>query len=185
MPQNKFIDYYEILQVSPNADNETIERVFRLLAKRYHPDNPNTNNLEKFNLITEAHNLLRDPGKRAAYDVSYDEHRIQELRKVYQASNSEAMEFHSLANENEIRFSLLSVLYDERKKDPSNPGVGTWQLEKLLGWPETVLAFHIWYLLGKTWIERLETGMLSITPDGVDIVEEKDRYFENRQLLLK
>ena len=32
-------DYYEVLQVSRNADFETIERVFRLLAKRYHPDN--------------------------------------------------------------------------------------------------------------------------------------------------
>jgi len=32
-------DYYEDLQISPIADLETIERVFRLLAKRYHPDN--------------------------------------------------------------------------------------------------------------------------------------------------
>jgi curved DNA-binding protein len=34
-----FMDYYEILQVSPNADQTTIERVYRLLAKKYHPDN--------------------------------------------------------------------------------------------------------------------------------------------------
>ena len=39
MEQHSFIDYYEDLQVSPNADQETIERVYRLLAKRYHPDN--------------------------------------------------------------------------------------------------------------------------------------------------
>ncbi|MEO7964396.1 MAG: J domain-containing protein, partial [Gemmatimonadaceae bacterium] len=32
-------DHYETLQVSPRADQETIERVFRHLAKRYHPDN--------------------------------------------------------------------------------------------------------------------------------------------------
>ena len=185
MSENKFIDYYEILQVSPNADKDTIDRVFRLLAKRYHPDNPNTNNLDRFNLIMEAHELLSDPEKRAAYDVAYDEHRIRELRRVYQSSASESAKSGSPENEKEIRFSLLSVLYDERKNDPSNPGVGTWQLEKVLGWPETVLAFHIWYLLGKKWIERLENGMLSITPEGVDVVEEKERFLDSRQLLLE
>jgi curved DNA-binding protein CbpA len=39
MPDTPLPDYYEILQVSPLADSETIERVFRHLAKRYHPDN--------------------------------------------------------------------------------------------------------------------------------------------------
>jgi curved DNA-binding protein CbpA len=39
---NTFTDYYENLQISPNADMEMIERVFRLLAKRYHPDNTQT-----------------------------------------------------------------------------------------------------------------------------------------------
>ena len=35
----KFIDYYEILEISPNANSETIERIFRHLAMRFHPDN--------------------------------------------------------------------------------------------------------------------------------------------------
>jgi curved DNA-binding protein CbpA len=35
-------DHYETLQVSPRADRDTIERVFRLLAKRYHPDKNGT-----------------------------------------------------------------------------------------------------------------------------------------------
>jgi curved DNA-binding protein len=34
-----FVAYYETLQLSPNADQATIERVYRLLAKKYHPDN--------------------------------------------------------------------------------------------------------------------------------------------------
>jgi curved DNA-binding protein CbpA len=41
-----FTDCYENLQISPNADMEMIERVFRLLAKRYHPDNKQTGNAE-------------------------------------------------------------------------------------------------------------------------------------------
>ncbi|MCK5350483.1 MAG: DnaJ domain-containing protein, partial [Desulfobacula sp.] len=43
-----FDDYYEDLQISPNADLETIERIYRLLAKRYHPDNKRTGNIDKF-----------------------------------------------------------------------------------------------------------------------------------------
>ena len=49
MSQYTFTDYYEDLQVSSNADVETIERVYRLLAKRYHPDNNGTGDAEKFN----------------------------------------------------------------------------------------------------------------------------------------
>ena len=55
MNQNSFFDHYEILQISPNADTETIERVYRLFAKRYHPDNSISGNPEKFNIITEAY----------------------------------------------------------------------------------------------------------------------------------
>ena len=34
-----FVDHYEILQISPNADTETIRRVYRMQAQRFHPDN--------------------------------------------------------------------------------------------------------------------------------------------------
>jgi len=44
MGKESFNDYYEALQLSPNADSETIERVFWMLAKRYHPDNDQTGN---------------------------------------------------------------------------------------------------------------------------------------------
>ena len=48
-------NYYEILQVSPSADQETIERVYRLLAKRYHPDNLSTGDTNKFDILTKAY----------------------------------------------------------------------------------------------------------------------------------
>jgi hypothetical protein len=34
------LDYYEVLQLSPKADLETIHRVYRIMAARFHPDNP-------------------------------------------------------------------------------------------------------------------------------------------------
>ena len=56
-----FTDHYEILEISPNANSETIERIFRYLASRYHPDNQDTGDLSRFSEIVEAHNTLKDP----------------------------------------------------------------------------------------------------------------------------
>src|SRR5436190_1948015 len=66
--QEKFVDYYELLQISPNAETDTIHRVFRIMASRCHPDNKQTGDNEKFLLLTKAYALLSDPVKRAAYD---------------------------------------------------------------------------------------------------------------------
>ena len=71
MTNQPFDDYYEALQISPNADGETIARVFRHLAKRYHPDNPETGDVEKFDRLSKAHRILSDPEKRAGYDARH------------------------------------------------------------------------------------------------------------------
>ena len=69
-----FTDYYEILEISPNANSETIERIFRYFAMRYHPDNRDTGDLSRFSEIVEAHNTLKDPVKRAQYDIQHKYH---------------------------------------------------------------------------------------------------------------
>ena len=58
MSQRPFVDFYEILQLSPNASAETLERVYRLLAKRYHPDNQLTGDAEKFSELQQAFETL-------------------------------------------------------------------------------------------------------------------------------
>jgi DnaJ-domain-containing protein 1 len=63
------LDCYEVMQLSPNADAETISRVYRLLAARYHPDNRETGDSEKFIRLCDAHQILSDPAKRARYDA--------------------------------------------------------------------------------------------------------------------
>lgn len=60
--------YYQILQVDPSAEAELIHESWRRLMRRYHPDNRETGNAEKARVINEAHELLMDPQKRAAYD---------------------------------------------------------------------------------------------------------------------
>src|ERR1039458_3494646 len=46
-------DYYEIMQLSPRADLQTINRVYRIMATRYHPDNRESGDQEKFLLLSE------------------------------------------------------------------------------------------------------------------------------------
>ena len=177
--QNHFVDFYEDLQISPNADQETIERVYRHLAKRYHPDNSHTGSDEKFNIITKAFKVLSDPEKRAAYDAKHGEN-----KNLIWKALSEKKPSNGNGNDKHIRKSILSVLYVERRQKVADSGIGVWHLEKLLGWPEKVLDFHIWYLKEKRWIERTETGGFAITANGVDAVEEdglilrKDRLIE-------
>jgi len=178
MSQDSFVDYYEDLQVSSNADQETIERVHRLLAKRYHPDNRVTGDSEKFRIITSAYKVLSDAEKRAAFDAIYENARNQQLKALSKVSPSEDFE-----NDQHIRHAILSILYIDRRKNPSDSGVGSWRLEKLLEWPEKILEFHIWYLKEKGWIQRMDTGGYAITASGVEIVEE-DGYILGKQRLL-
>ena len=60
---------------------------------------------------------------------------------------------------------------------------GLWRLEKILGWPEKVLEFHIWYLKEKGWIQHTDTGGYAINAAGVDIVEEHNLIVSEDRLL--
>ena len=63
-------DYYKILGVSTDVDDVTLKKVFRKLAKQFHPDT-NAGNQEaekKFREINEAYSVLSDEAKRREYD---------------------------------------------------------------------------------------------------------------------
>ncbi len=63
-------DFYELLEVSRDADGSTLKSAYRKLAMRFHPDkNPGCHESEaKFKSISQAYECLKDPQKRAAYD---------------------------------------------------------------------------------------------------------------------
>ena len=64
-------DYYKILGIDKNADENTIKKAYRKLAKKYHPDTNagNAQAAEKFKQITEAYSVLSDPEKKKMYPV--------------------------------------------------------------------------------------------------------------------
>jgi curved DNA-binding protein len=174
-----FVDYYEDLQVNQNADTETISRVYRLLARKWHPDNTLTGDPDKFNVINEAYNVLSHPEKRAAYDAGYENRRNEQLGVL----SAEFQSSRSSDQDNDIRFGILSILYSARRQDAEKPDIGLWRLEQLMGWPEKEIGFHIWYLKEKDWIYRSDTGGYAITVNGVEVIEARKSVINSGRLI--
>ncbi|MER8696311.1 DnaJ domain-containing protein [Mesorhizobium opportunistum] len=173
-----FIDYYEVLEVSPNANSETLERVFRYFAMRYHPDNQATGNEARFSEIVEAHNTLKDPVKRAQYDIQYKDHAGLSRELSEEAGNTKGMERDVV-----IQARLLALLYVKRRQDVNNPGIGDVELERLSGCPREHLEFHLWYMKAKGWIARIENGTMAITVEGIDRANSEHRRDPPTKLL--
>ena len=69
-------DYYQILEVNKSASPETISKVYKFLAKKYHPDaNPDNSQEaeEKFKQISEAYEILSNEEKRKKYDEELED----------------------------------------------------------------------------------------------------------------
>ena len=178
MSSNQAADYYEILQISPNAEPETVHRVFRLLAQRCHPDNKETGNEAQFRLLTDAYRVLSDPEQRARYDVIHTKLRQERWRLV--ASSAEAD--NNFDAERGIRLTILEVLYTRRRLELDSPGLSPLDLEKLTGRAREHLEFTIWFLVQKKFITRSDGSMLTITVDGVEYLESNQAANAQRRL---
>lgn len=100
-------NYYEELEVSNKASKEVIEKAYKVLAKKYHPDTNTDENKaqaeEKFKKLNEAYEVLSDAQKRNQYDlelkdqekpsVSYDEY-----LKVLNENNILKLKLQNIAN---------------------------------------------------------------------------------------
>ena len=65
----EFKDYYKALGVEPGASDADIKSAYRRLARKFHPDvSKESGAEERFKAINEAYEVLKDPGKRNAYD---------------------------------------------------------------------------------------------------------------------
>lgn len=79
---------YELLEVSEKASKEVIEKAYKVLAKRYHPDLQEEKDKkqaeEKMKQINEAYTILIDDEKRKAYDIELNAKRQEEIQKKMQ-----------------------------------------------------------------------------------------------------
>lgn len=162
-------DLYEILQVSPKADFDTIQRIYRMLAQRYHPDHKVTGDETKFHRLLHAYEVLSDPEKRAAYDVQ-----LTGLRRRHWTTFRNKQEGDGISAERRKRSLILSVMYRKRQRTPEQPYVSAHELEQVLGIEKEHLEFTFWYLREKGFVLRSDSGRYSITALGVEEFEEME-----------
>jgi curved DNA-binding protein CbpA len=159
-------DYYEFLQISPNAQTETVHRVYRFLASRYHPDNPETGDPEKFLLLNRAYEVLSEPVRRARYD-EFLRTRLTHRHEIF-----ESVDFlDGIEGEMNRRLAVLFLLYRKCRGNIHNPSVSLLDLETQMGFPREYLDFTIWYLRSKKYVTQDDGAALALTSLGVDYIE--------------
>ena len=88
---------YELLGVSPTANNEELRKAFRQLSKRLHPDTtslPSDEATRQFQNVCEAYDLLSDPVLRANYDLRIEkENNIINQKSEAYSTNMEPIQF--------------------------------------------------------------------------------------------
>ena len=178
MSSNGFEDYYELLQISPGAEPETIQRVFRMLAQRYHPDNKVTGNEERFRAIHSAYRILSDPVTRAQYDLDYNAQRALRWKFFDQNLGVDSVEV-----EKHVRGGILTLLYRKRRAEASSPGMPMFDIESLIGRPREHLEFSLWFLREKKLVQRTDDNFFTITATGVEYVEEHFLESQTQKLL--
>jgi hypothetical protein len=159
-------DYYEVLQVSRNADPETIHRVYRIMVARFHPDNPRTGDAERFQLLRRAYHVLSDAVRRADYDRTFL------WAETHTLPIFEMKEFvDGIEGEKNRRLGILSLLYHRRRLNEEQPGVSVLDLEHRMGFPREYLTFTLWYLKSKNFVRCEDNSDYGVTVEGVDYLE--------------
>ena len=179
MSERQAPDCYEVLQVNPTAEPDTIHRVYRLLAQRFHPDNKDTGDDARFREIHAAYLTLSDPARRAKYDVYYHEQRQDRWRLVSAGAKAED----DFELEQISRLTVLEALHARRRLEPEGSGMPLRELESLTGRPREHLQFTIWYLVQRKLVQRDDSSQLLITADGVDFLEQNFRTNIQRRRL--
>jgi curved DNA-binding protein CbpA len=160
-------DYYELLEISPQATQETIHRVYRYMAARYHPDVAGTGDLDKFTQLTLAYKVLSDPSGRAEYNAQ----RAMCQPKVRNPMSTSVDFMDQAEGDLNRRVAVLAILYYRRRMYPNNPEVSLMEIEQRMGFPRDYLDFTTWYLAKKKYITKADNSDFTLTIEGVDFIE--------------
>ena len=125
-------NYYEILEVDKNASEEVIEKAYKTLAKKYHPDLQNNSNCQdKMRQINEAYEILSNDFKRREYDEKIKRHSvsIEEYNRIIQENNRLKKDLKRVANQREMsqnqerleEMSIIQRYYEQIKKATKQP----------------------------------------------------------------
>jgi len=164
--QGKFVDYYDLMQISPKAELETIKRVYKMLVARLHPDNAETGDAEAFMQLRRGFEVLSDPQTRASYDEEYTARVKQPLPSVEPAEFATGVDA-----ELSRRVGILCLLYKQRRTNPARSGLSLLELEQATKCPQEFVTFTLWYLQSKNYVGSADNSDFVITPAGIDYLE--------------
>jgi hypothetical protein len=159
-------NYYEVLQIGAQAEAETIHRVYRIMAARFHPDNPKTGDVEKFLLLKAAYEVLSDPEHRSEYDARREKQDAEPM-PIFELKDFVT----GVAAEANRRLGVLSLLYNQRRQDPDHPAVSLLYLEHRMAFPREYLNFTMWYLRAKGYVTAADNADYTISASGAEFVE--------------
>lgn len=112
-------NYYEILEVDKNASYEIIEKAYKTLAKKYHPDLQNSDKSQnKMQQINEAYEILSNDFKRREYDEKLQKQNvsIEEYNKIIQENNKLRRDLQRItASNNEMNSNQIDGLQFVRR----------------------------------------------------------------------
>ena len=153
-------NYYEILQINQNASPEIIEKAYKTLAKKYHPDLQEESNKKEaeeiLKEINEAYEILSDPNKKALYDQNLKNETIsqEEYNEIYEENqnlkntinnmqhskytNSKSTSVNNINNNNNIN----SNNYDKYNNQNNNPNFEEIQRAQELEYQKQQLAYQ-------------------------------------------
>ena len=154
-----YTDYYEVLGVPRDADQDSIRRAYRKLARTYHPDlNSDTDAEDRFKEIGEAYEVLSDPEKRERYDRLGADWRRQEQ----EAPDADFEDFVTRQGFGSDDFAFSDDLFERLFGGRAGRGPGATPRGPLRGYDREAL-------LELSLEDALEGGRRRLTLDGRDI----------------
>ena len=125
-------NYYEILEGDKNASEEVIEKAYKTLAKKYHPDLQNNSDCQdKMRQINEAYEILSNDFKRREYDekIKRQSVSIEEYNRIIQENNRLKKDLKRVVNQREMsqnqgrleEMSIMQRYYEQIKKATKQP----------------------------------------------------------------
>jgi curved DNA-binding protein CbpA len=164
----KFQDHYITLGIDPGADTETIQIAYLKLIEKYGPDNGETANPEKLEIINGAYETLSDPQLRKEFD------KVKGVTGDRGSPMFAGVQFFEILGQQVgLRGAILSVLYDRRRTRPSTPALSMRQLENMLEADIEAMNFALWYLKQRNFVANDDKSSLQISAAGMDFLETK------------
>lgn len=139
MNKDSFRDYYKILQVDRNAEQDAITMAYKSLAKKYHPD-LNLNNLdeanEKMKAINEAYRILNDAERRRKYNLNYDSYIKDNVNKSATNNSSINNDYDSYVTKKESREDI----HKTKKENSEDIHKASFKIKSLLKFRKRTIA---------------------------------------------